>query len=373
MIDRGFGIYIHWPFCLAKCPYCDFNSHVSQNIDHTQWAQAYLEEINKINNLYNGQAPTSVYFGGGTPSTMHPYTVDQILNEIDKFWSISDAEITLEANPTSIESDKFAGFKSAGINRVSMGFQALNDQDLRSLGRTHNVKEGLQALEIARTYFERINFDLIYARQNQDLTTWQNELKHALTFAPDHLSLYQLTIETGTVFEKLHHAGKLLGLPNDETSAQMYEWTSEFMQENGYHHYEISNFARAHQESRHNLVYWRGGNYIGIGPGAHGRIEIDGDRYATEQTRNPQKWLENPRTLNKTLLSKEDILDEYIMMALRIREGASLERIEQLGGLDMTKVNSLIESQHLWRSNQYIGATNKGRMVLNAVIEKLLI
>ena len=367
MADAGFAIYVHWPFCQSKCPYCDFNSHVAKTIDHAAWARAYVEEIQKLRDYRSGEVLTSVYFGGGTPSTAEVSTIDAILQAIHVNWSLQDAEITMEANPTSVEAAKFKALATIGVNRISLGFQAFNDRDLKRLGRLHSTDESLKALEIAKTYFRRTNFDLIYARQDQGLEDWQNELCHALEFAPDHLSLYQLAVEQGTAFGDLYNKGKLKGLPSDDLAAEMYEWTSEEMGRMGYAHYEVSNFAKPGEESRHNLVYWRGGEYIGIGPGAHGRITIDGQRYASVQTPNPNQWLLSNREAEMAPLSPADVQDEYVMMALRLSEGAELARLPEMDTRDL-------EDQGLmWRTNARIGATRKGRLLLNALLRELLI
>ena len=374
MNNGGFAFYVHWPFCQSKCPYCDFNSHVSKTIDHEKWCAAYLEEIEKLKDYRTGEELTSIYFGGGTPSTAEPATIAAIIERIGKYWQIDNAEITLEANPTSVEADKFQAFSHGGVNRISMGFQAFNNADLKRLGRLHSVEESLQALDIANKYFDRTNFDLIYARQDQSLDAWQKELNEALKYAPDHLSLYQLTVEDGTAFADLYKHGKLRGLPTDDLAADIYDWTSEAMQARGYDHYEVSNFARAGEQSRHNLVYWRYGDYLGIGPGAHGRIWQDGQRIATTQTRNPNGWLLSKRNEPSTTLENYEVIEEYLMMSLRITEGASFDRLTALGyDLPHQKLADLSKSNHIWVSNSHFGATPQGRLVLNAILRELLI
>ncbi|MEM8539192.1 MAG: radical SAM family heme chaperone HemW, partial [Pseudomonadota bacterium] len=267
----GFGLYLHWPFCEAKCPYCDFNSHVVRSIDQQAWADAYLSEIDRIGTETDGRVLRSVFFGGGTPSLMAPEIVDAILTRVRATWPIAnDIEITLEANPTSVEAGRFAAFRDAGVNRVSMGVQALNDKDLRALGRLHTAAEAMLAFDIARNVFDRVSFDLIYARQGQSLSAWRNELNAALSLAVDHLSLYQLTIEEGTAFGARYAAGKLRDLPDDDLSADMYALTQEVCAARGFDGYEVSNHARQGAESAHNQIYWRYGDYAGIGPGAHG-------------------------------------------------------------------------------------------------------
>ena len=268
----GFGLYIHWPFCEAKCPYCDFNSHVSRRIDQSQWCKAYLRELDRVGALTQGRVLDSVYFGGGTPSLMAPETVRAILDHVQRTWPMrNDPEITLEANPSSVEVGRFRAFSEAGVNRVSLGVQALNDTDLNRLGRLHTVQEARQAFDIARNQFDRVSFDLIYARQDQSLTAWSQELTEALSMAVDHLSMYQLTIEQGTAFGDRYSRGRLTGLPDDDVSADMYEVTQEVCEKAGLPAYEVSNHARPGSASRHNMIYWQYGDYIGIGPGAHGR------------------------------------------------------------------------------------------------------
>jgi putative oxygen-independent coproporphyrinogen III oxidase len=284
----GFGLYLHWPFCAAKCPYCDFNSHVTKTVDHDAWRAAFVSEIERAGKRTEGRVLNSVFFGGGTPSLMEPATVDAIMNAIQRTWpTANDLEVTLEANPTSVEAGKFADFRNAGINRVSMGIQALNDTDLRLLGRMHTAAEGLAAFDIARHTFDRVSFDLMYGRQNQSVTSWETELTQALTLGLDHVSLYQLTIEPGTVFGDRYRVGKLGGLPDDDLSADMYALTQDICAGFDMPRYEVSNHAKDGSESRHNLIYWRYGDYVGIGPGAHGRVTQDGIRVATEQARIP--------------------------------------------------------------------------------------
>ncbi len=371
--DAGFGIYVHWPFCLHKCPYCDFNSHVRQHIDHNDWLNAYRQSIDFWKNYRSGEALTSVYFGGGTPSTAPPFVIAGILERVAKHWDISSAEITMEANPTSVEAENFAGYAQAGVNRVSIGFQAFNNDDLKRLGRMHDVNEALQALELAKKYFPRNNFDLIYARQFQTLQSWQNELEEVLKLDPSHISLYQLTIEQGTRFGDMYNVGKLRGLPDDEVAYEMYAWTRDKMRERGFSHYEVSNFAKTGEESRHNLIYWNYGDYLGIGPGAHGRVTQDGIRTATSQVYLPEKWLEAPNMFHVEQLSPIEAAEEYILMGLRVETGISFERLDELGFQLPTKnLAELIDLGLIHQSNTGIQATDEGRLVLNHIIEKLL-
>ncbi|MEP4196282.1 MAG: radical SAM family heme chaperone HemW [Aliishimia sp.] len=336
--NGGFGIYVHWPFCEAKCPYCDFNSHVVRSIDQERWARAYLKEIDRAALNLRGRVVRSIFFGGGTPSLMNPKTVELIIDRISHHWVLAnDVEITLEANPSSVEAEKFLAFRSAGVNRVSLGVQALNDNDLKTLGRLHNTQEAFRALDIAQSCFERASFDLIYARQNQSLKDWEIELKQALTLGFSHFSLYQLTIEGGTAFGDRYKAGKLKGLPTDDVSADMYELTLDICETAGLPYYEVSNFAKPEQESRHNLIYWRYGDYLGLGPGAHGRLTLpDGSKIATETWLNPQVWLraaeETSGEQSRIPLTLYEQGQEFLVMNLRLREGLSLHRFETLSG-----------------------------------------
>lgn len=291
--NGGFGLYLHWPFCQSKCPYCDFNSHVAATIDQGRWQRAYLSEIRRLGAETEGRVLNSVFFGGGTPSLMEPDLVAAILETVRATWPLAnDLEVTLEANPGSVEAGRFRGYRAAGVNRISMGIQALNDADLRKLGRLHTVAEARAAFDVARTTFDRVSFDLIYARQDQPLEHWRSELTEALTMAADHLSMYQLTVEDGTAFGDRFKRGKLRGLPEEELSADMYALTQDLCEAAGLPAYEVSNHARPGAESRHNLIYWRGGDYAGVGPGAHGRLTFPTGRWATEAPRAPAAWLE---------------------------------------------------------------------------------
>ena len=376
----GFGFYVHWPFCASKCPYCDFNSHVTAEIDESRWVRAYLREIDRYAEELSGRVLTSVFFGGGTPSLMAPETVEAILSRIRKHWPMAnDAEVTLEANPGSVEAGRFRGYAAAGVNRVSMGFQAMNDADLRRLGRLHTVAEAMQAFDIARDTFNRVSFDLIYARQDQALADWQAELKQALSLAIDHLSLYQLTIEPGTAFGDRYRIGKLKGLPDDDLAADMYEATQEICGAAGFEAYEVSNHARPGAESRHNLIYWRYGDYAGIGPGAHGRITVNGARRATETPLMPNAWLEaaesgNGESLRRKLGGLEQA-EEYLMMGLRITQGIDLKRYREISGQspDPARIASLAELGMVRQDGSTLRVTGAGRMVLNAIIRDLFV
>lgn len=378
--NGGFGLYLHWPFCLAKCPYCDFNSHVASQIDQSRWKAAYLSEVRRYGRLIGGRTLNTVFFGGGTPSLMDPDLVHAVLEEIRATWPVSNSfEVTLEANPTSVEAGRFAGFRDAGINRISMGIQALNDADLKRLGRMHSVKDGQDAFDIARNLFDRVSFDLIYARQHQTPEQWKSELKQALTMAIDHLSLYQLTIEDGTAFGDRYAIGRLPGLPSDDSAAEMYEITQEITDAAGMPAYEISNHARDMAESRHNLIYWRYGDYIGIGPGAHGRLTLNGHRYATETALQPSTWLRQVETegqgeLIREEISPEDQATEYLMMSLRLAEGSSLVRFKALRGEDLPRDRRerLQDLGFLEQIGDEIRATPIGRPLLNAILRDLL-
>jgi len=376
----GFGLYVHWPYCQAKCPYCDFNSHVTSQIDQTRWKSAYLSEIKRFSEETQGRTLNSVFFGGGTPSLMDVDTVAEIIAAIQSAWPhANDLEITLEANPTSVEADKFRGFRDAGVNRISMGIQSLNDSDLKRLGRLHSATEALAAYDVARGIFERVSFDLIYARQDQSMTDWRTELSTALSLAADHLSLYQLTIEPGTAFGDRYARGGLAGLPSDDLGADLYDLTQELCDTAGLPAYEVSNHAADLGQSRHNLIYWRYGDYVGIGPGAHGRLTLGGVRYATETPLAPLGWLRQVEVTghgerDRAVLGPTDQAAEFTMMGLRLREGLDMDRYARLAGLpyDETHLDELEGLGLIEVCNNRLSATLAGRRVLNSVIEKLL-
>ena len=378
--NLGFGLYVHWPFCQSKCPYCDFNSHVATSIDQERWKQAYLSEIARLGAETQGQILDSVYFGGGTPSLMDPDLVAAILDSVRQTWRQSnDIEITLEANPTSVEAGRFAGYRSAGVNRVSIGVQALQDNALQRLGRMHTVREARIAIDTATAIFSRVNFDIIYARQDQTLAEWRSELKLALSLATSHLSLYQLTIEEGTVFHQRRARGLLSGLPGEDLAADMFDVTQELCDQAGLPAYEVSNHARLGQESRHNLVYWRGGDYVGIGPGAHGRLSVEGRRVATEAIKLPAAWLDSvDRTgsgeVPRAVLPAAEAGAEYLMMGLRVKEGIRPSRFRMLTGQDLAtdKIDDLVGMKLLTRGQDRLQATDSGMMVLNAVLRAIL-
>ncbi len=336
--DAGFAVYVHWPFCLSKCPYCDFNSHVRADpIDERRFVAAYRAELAHRAALTRGRTVRSVFFGGGTPSLMRPETVQAILDAISSHWSFEpDAEITLEANPTSVEAGRFRGLRAAGVNRLSIGVQSLDDAVLRTLGRKHSVAEALQAVKTAAAIFDRTSFDLIYARPGQGVNDWRRELTQAIALAGEHLSLYQLTIEPDTIYERLRDAGKLT-LPDEDTGRALFDATQEITEARGLPAYEVSNHARPGAECRHNLVYWRYGEYVGVGPGAHGRIDVGGERRAQEAERHPEMWLSLTETEGHGLvqdlaLSREEQGDEFLLMGLRLREGIDVARYSALSG-----------------------------------------
>ena len=375
----GFGLYIHWPYCEAKCPYCDFNSHVSQTIDQSAWADAYLSELDRYAALTPGRVLNSVFFGGGTPSLMNPDTVARVLERIRQHWTVAnDFEVTLEANPSSVEAGRFRAYAEAGINRVSMGIQALNDADLKRLGRLHSVAEAQTAFDIARSCFGRVSFDLIYARQDQTLDHWRRELGEALSMAIDHLSLYQLTVEPGTAFGERHKIGKLRGLPAEDLSVDMYELTQDLCSAAGMPAYEVSNHAQPGFESRHNLIYWRHGDYIGIGPGAHGRVTLNGVRRATEAYALPDIWLKRAASGEtekpNESISREDQASELLIMGLRLSEGIDLARFNGLseGSLNASKLSDLSTLEFVEIKGTHLRTTAQGRLVLNSVISELL-
>ncbi|MDU8942541.1 radical SAM family heme chaperone HemW [Rhodophyticola sp. MJ-SS7] len=374
----SFGIYVHWPFCAAKCPYCDFNSHVSAGIDHDAWRAAYRAEIARLATELPDRVVSTIFFGGGTPSLMEPATVAQVIDDIRAGWrTTNDLEITLEANPTSVEKARFQDLRAAGVNRVSLGLQALDDDDLKRLGRLHSVDEGLAALDTALTVFGRASFDLIYARQDQSPETWERELRRALSFGTSHLSLYQLTIEPGTAFGARHAAGGLSGLPDQDRAADMFDITQSLTETAGLPAYETSNHARPGEESRHNMIYWTGGDYAGIGPGAHGRLTIGGQRFATETRRAPGAWLEDVRSGSgetpRALLSKEEEILEAFVMGLRLRDGISADRLQSypIEAEIYKKINKLAEDGWLERDQTALRLTPKGRPLLDAILREI--
>jgi putative oxygen-independent coproporphyrinogen III oxidase len=339
--DPAFGVYVHWPFCLSKCPYCDFNSHIRHGgVDEARFVRAFTAEITATAARVPGRTVSTIFFGGGTPSLMQPASVAAILDAIGRHWGVApDVEVTLEANPTSVEAERFAGYRSAGVNRVSLGVQALDDAALSALGRLHTAREALDAVAIARRIFGRFSFDLIYARPAQTPQMWRDELKRAIAEAAGHLSLYQLTIEPDTPFAALHAAGKL-AIPDSDLGRTLYDLTQDVCAEAGLPSYEISNHARPGQECRHNLVYWRYHEYAGIGPGAHGRLKIGGTRRATATEKRPEAWLaqieaKGHGVTTDDALTRSEAADEFLLMGLRLAEGINLERFAALAGFPL--------------------------------------
>ena len=365
--DPGFGVYVHWPFCLSKCPYCDFNSHVrAAPVDEARYVAAFAAELAHRAALAPGRQVSSIFFGGGTPSLMKPQTVGAILEAIGSHWSIMPgAEITLEANPTSVEAERFRGYRAAGVNRVSLGVQAMNDADLKALGRMHSAAEAMAAVDVATSVFDRASFDLIYARPNQSPQDWAGELREALRRAPEHLSLYQLTIEPGTMFERLVEAGKLAP-PDPDLGRTLWDQTQEMMDQAGMPAYEVSNHARPGAESRHNLVYWRYGEYAGVGPGAHGRLLTAAGRMAQSTEKHPEKWLASVEAqahglIEDDALSAEAQGDEFLLMGLRLREGVDPLRFQKISGraLDPRRIEGL-------ESHGLVARTPQGRLLVTA-------
>jgi len=379
-LTTPFAVYVHWPFCLSKCPYCDFNSHVRHGgVDEARFVRAYATEIAATAARVPGRTVSSIFFGGGTPSLMQPASVAAILEAIAKHWRVApDVEITLEANPTSVEAARCRGFRAAGVNRVSLGVQSLDDAALKELGRLHSAQEALDAVAIARANFERYSFDLIYARPRQSLESWAAELRRALAHAGDHLSMYQLTIEPDTPFFGLHKAGKLV-VPNEDLARDLYDLTQAICVKAGLPAYEISNHARPGGECRHNLVYWRGHDYAGIGPGAHGRLTIDGRRVATETEKRPESWLMRVEAAGSGLIVDEKLTageaaDEFLLMGLRLAEGIEPARYTALSGrtLDPKRIAVLREEGAVETTTDgRLRVTLSGFPILDAVVADL--
>ena len=385
--DRpGFGLYLHWPFCLAKCPYCDFNSHVRHEpVDQDRFVKAFAISLAQQARFAPQIPVTSIFFGGGTPSLMAPQTVAALLETIHRIFDVSpQAEISMEANPTSVEASRLADYRHAGVNRLSIGVQALNNADLKALGRRHTVEEAIEAIKLAQRSFARTSFDLIYARPDQTGPQWREELLQAIDLAAEHLSLYQLTIEPGTIFEQRVRAGQLKPL-GDEEARQLFDITQEICTAKGLPAYEISNHAKPGAESIHNLTYWRYGDYAGVGPGAHARLFVNGHRTAMIQDRHPETWLKKiedcgDATIETEVLTPKQQADEMVLMGLRLSEGISPERYQHIAGsgLDGQKINWLVDEGLLeWYGPQdtnqrRLRATPKAVPVLNAVIEALL-
>ncbi|HJD62739.1 MAG TPA: radical SAM family heme chaperone HemW [Rickettsia endosymbiont of Degeeriella rufa] len=377
------SIYIHWPFCLSKCPYCDFNSHIANSTDDDNWLKSYEKEIEYFKDIIQNKYIKSIFFGGGTPSLMNPKIVEGIINKISKLARIDkQTEITLEANPTSFETEKFKAFKAAGINRVSIGVQSLREDDLKKLGRTHDSLHAIKTIESANKIFSRVSFDLIYARSSQKLKDWQQELKQAMELVTGHISLYQLTIEKGTPFYKLFHDGNLI-LPNSDMAAEMYKWTNDYLESQNYFRYEISNYAKKGQECVHNLTYWNYNDYLGIGPGAHSRIiENPSSVSAIMMWHKPEKWLEAVNNKNNGIqtnskLTKQEIIEEILMMGLRLKNGINISALEQKidakleNILDISSLNHYQELD-LISLDENLYLTDKGLMLHSYIVPRLL-
>ena len=375
-----FGVYVHWPFCAAKCPYCDFNSHVRTAIDEAGWVDGILAELGWVA-AHQTQRPVveTIFFGGGTPSLMSGASVGRILQKITALWPLAnDPEITLEANPASADAGRFADYRAAGVNRVSLGVQALNDADLKKLGRLHDVAEAKNALKMAMNTFSRVSLDLIYARPDQTDAQWRTELKEALSFGTEHLSLFQLTIEPETPYALLHKNGQLQ-IPDDDMAAGLYETTQELTEAASRPAYEISNHAVPGAESRHNLIYWRYGDYAGVGPGAHGRVSLGGQRTATAAIKLPERWIDTVSKRGQGFAEQVAVHDgdaarEHLLMNLRLREGLDLAAYELRWNTrpSTEKITALIEQGFLSLSDDVLTATANGRLLLNRVIEELL-
>jgi oxygen-independent coproporphyrinogen-3 oxidase len=377
---QAFGVYVHWPFCLSKCPYCDFNSHVRrEQIDEPRWVRAFAAEIAATAARVPGRTVSTIFFGGGTPSLMQPATIAGVLAAVTRHWRIApDVEITLEANPTSVEAERFRGYRAAGVNRVSLGVQALDDRDLAALGRTHSAREALDALGVARAVFDRYSFDLIYARPDQTPERWSSELRTALAQAGEHVSLYQLTIEPETPFAALHAAGKLRP-PDEDTARILYDVTQDICAAHGLPAYEISNHARSGGECRHNLIYWRGHEYAGIGPGAHGRLDIAGERYATATEKRPEAWLAHVEkdghgVVAEEVLTSAEHADEFLLMGLRLAEGIDLARYAAIAGRPLQPERIAMLHEHGFIETTAAGqlrVTLAGFPVLDSVVADL--
>jgi putative oxygen-independent coproporphyrinogen III oxidase len=377
------ALYLHWPFCLAKCPYCDFNSHVRDRIDQTRFASALRAELAWEAARLGRRVLTSIFFGGGTPSLMQPATAAALIEDARRFFDVADdLEVTLEANPTSVEAGRLAAFRDAGVNRISLGVQSLEPESLRRLGRQHSVEQAVAALGVARRLFPRISFDLIYARPGQALAEWRAELRRALDLVADHLSLYQLTIEPGTAFEALHRRGEIV-LPDEDAAAALYDATAEEAARYGLAAYEVSNYARPGSESRHNLVYWRYRDYAGIGPGAHGRVSVGNALLATRRHRAPEAWAERVErdghgSTGEAALSATERAREMLLMGLRLSEGVDADRFAARTGvalhdaLDGDLLGRALEEGYLQQAGATLRATAEGRKRLDALLAALV-
>lgn len=374
----SFGLYVHWPWCESKCPYCDFNSHVDSRIDEKRWSLALQREIYRVAALCPDEILETVFIGGGTPSLMSGSVVGEVLEAARSSWRTSnDLEVTMEANPGSVESGRFQAYREAGVNRVSLGIQALNDTQLKLLGRKHSTADAIKAIEIASSTFSRVNLDLIYGRQYQSEHDWEAELRQALSFGATHLSLYQLTVEEGTMFGRRHAEGRLPGLPDEERALRLFSITEELTRSAGLAAYEVSNHSRPGAECKHNMIYWGSGRWAAIGPGAHGRLGIGVNRVATEAIRDPAGWLKSVELKGSGNLPDEPldhvaVAEELLLMGLRLTEGLPLERLRQEGlALESwPSLDDLIETGFL-EIGSHLRTTPKGKVLLNAVIRRL--
>jgi oxygen-independent coproporphyrinogen-3 oxidase len=376
----GLGIYVHWPFCTAKCPYCDFNSHVRVKIEENVWVDGILRELEHVAAWQGDGRPIveTIFFGGGTPSLMSGKAVGAVIDKITRLWrTANDVEITLESNPASVEAQRFADYRVVGVNRVSLGVQALNDKDLKMLGRLHDVTEAKAALALAQKTFERVSLDLIYARPDQTEAQWREELREALAFGTEHLSLYQLTIEPATPFATLARTGALRPM-DDDRAATLYDITQEMTEAAGRPAYEISNHARPGAESRHNLLYWRYGAYAGVGPGAHGRLDIGGARVATVTEKLPERWRENVSRIGHGIIEESKVAHdeaarEHLLMNLRLSEGLDLAAYRARWNTEPNaqRIAELSKDGFLRVENDRLFATPKGRLVLNRLIAEI--
>ncbi len=374
------SIYLHWPFCESKCPYCDFNSHVRKKIVQEDWLQGYLKNIRVWFSVFNNPKVKTIYFGGGTPSLMEPNIVSDLLEDLYKNYSISkDIEISLEANPSSVEIKKFRDYASAGINRISIGVQSFVDKDLKLLGRRHNANEALSAIDTGSSIFENLSIDLIYGRQFQNLLDWEKELQFAISLRSQHLSLYQLTVENNTAFGRLFDKGKLKGLPNDELSRKLFITTNDICYSHGYKPYEISNFSLDNHECKHNVNYWKCGNFLGIGPGAHGRYQFNQERFSYKNIKNPESWLNKSfsgdSAINvKTRMSDLDHFEEFVIMGLRLSEGLSLSKMQKNFGrtFDDNTLQQLIRLGFIEIVGTRLKVLQKGKILLNYITKELL-
>jgi putative oxygen-independent coproporphyrinogen III oxidase len=375
-MNTSLAVYIHWPFCKSKCPYCDFNSHVRESVDQAAWRAALLSELQYMHSHLPDRKVTSIFFGGGTPSLMPPQTAQAVIDKVHALWPVADhIEITLEANPTSVEINTFPHFKAAGVNRVSLGVQSFDDKELKFLGRGHSSDEARRAIDRARATFDRYSFDLIYARPGQNVALWEKELGEALHYAGSHLSLYQLTIEENTAFHHAYKKGEF-ALPKEEESEALYLLTEEILKVHGLLAYEVSNYAKPGEESRHNLSYWKGDDYIGVGPGAHGRVTKNGARHATQTLKSPERWLENVAKQGHAVevwqeTDEKTEMEERVMMGLRLTEG--VEAAMLLPVINAKKRALFTAEGLLTNDPERLCATLKGRLVLNQLTTELLL